>query len=321
MAIAPKTRCAVVGVGYLGRFHAQKYALSAQAELVAVCDNDFNRAKAVALEFNCHAFQDVSDLIGIAEAVSIAAPTKMHHVLTKFALEHGLHVLVEKPITVTLAEAQEITQLAQQKCLILQVGHLERFNPVVSALENTTIKPRFIESHRLAPYKPRGADVNVILDLMIHDVDIVLYLNKSPVRTIQASGASVISKAIDIANARLEFENGCVANITASRVSSKSERMMRVFTDGAYVALDLQHKKMRQYFVSDAQDADGVSLIQSETRLFDSTDALALEIESFLESIRNEKPVAVTGIDGINALRAAIIITELISEAPYSQRI
>jgi predicted dehydrogenase len=321
IASTPKTRCAVLGVGYLGRFHAQKYALSAQAELVAVCDNDFNRAKAVALEFGCRAFEDASDLIGIVDAVSIAAPTKMHHVLTKFALEHGLHVLVEKPITVSLIEAQEITLLAQQKGLILQVGHLERFNPVVSAIAESAIKPRFIESHRLAPYKPRGADVNVVLDLMIHDVDIVLYLNKSPVRTIQASGASVISKAIDIANARLEFENGCVANITASRVSSKSERMMRVFTDGAYVALDLQHKKMRQYSVSDTQEADGVPLIQSETRLFDSTDALALEIESFLDSIRNEKPVAITGIDGINALRAAIIINELIAKKPNADNL
>jgi len=312
MAVSTKTRCAVIGVGYLGRFHAQKYAASDQAELIGVCDANKDRAELVAAELGCRAFTDPLELIGLVDAVSIAAPTQLHFSLARFALDYGMHVLVEKPITVQVAQAEEIDALARSKGLILQVGHLERFNPAVTALMQTPVQPRFIESHRLAPFKTRGADVNVVLDLMIHDVDIVLCLNQSPVKSIAASGACVISGEIDIANARLEFENGCVANITASRVSGKSERMLRVFSDGAYTALDLQERRLRRHRVSSQKDANGMPTIENETLELPAADALALEIDSFLQSIRTGAPVAVTGQDGAEALRAAARITELI---------
>nr|UOZ97002.1 scyllo-inositol 2-dehydrogenase (NAD(+)) [Cupriavidus sp.] len=312
MVTSYKTRCAVIGVGYLGRFHAQKYAASDKADLVGVCDPNKDRAEQIAAEMGCRAFTDPIELVGLVDAVSIAAPTQQHFSLSRFALNHGMHVLVEKPITVRVSEAEEIDALARSKGLVLQVGHLERFNPAVTALMQTPVQPRFIESHRLAPFKTRGADVNVVLDLMIHDVDIVLCLNQSPVNFIAASGACVISGEIDIANARLEFDNGCVANITASRVSGKSERMLRVFSDGVYTALDLQERRLRRHRVSSHKDANGMPTIENDTLELPAADALALEVDAFLLSIQTGSPVAVSGQDGAEALRAAARITELI---------
>jgi predicted dehydrogenase len=314
MPKSQKTKCAVIGVGYLGQFHAEKYAASNQAELVAVCDSSANRAKEVADRLGCEAFTDPNDLIGRVEAVSIAAPTQLHYLLSRFALQNDMHVLVEKPITARIEDAEEIDLLAQQKGLVLQVGHLERFNPAVSALMKSPQNPRFIESHRLAPFKTRGADVNVVLDLMIHDVDIVLHLTDSKVKTIHASGARVISQEIDIANARIEFESGCVANITASRVSGKSERMMRVFSENEYTVLDLQGKTLRRHRVGGEMDENGMQTIESETQTLDGSDALALEIEAFLESIRTGAPVATSGREGVEALRTATQITELLTK-------
>jgi len=314
MPNSQKTKCAVIGVGYLGQFHAEKYAASKQAELVAVCDSSAERAKEIADRLGCEAFTDPADLIGRVEAVSIAAPTQLHFSLSRFALQNGLHVLVEKPITARIEDAEEIDLLAQQRGLVLQVGHLERFNPTVSALMKSPPTPRFIESHRLAPFKTRGADVNVVLDLMIHDVDIVLHLTDSKVRTIHASGARVISQEIDIANARIEFESGCVANITASRVSGKSERMMRVFSENEYTVLDLQGKTLRRHRVGDGIDQNGMPIIESETLTLDGSDALALEIEAFLNSIRTGAPVATSGREGVEALRTATQITELLTK-------
>ncbi|MFM1827662.1 MAG: hypothetical protein RLY67_1043 [Pseudomonadota bacterium] len=314
MPKSQKTKCAVIGVGYLGQFHAEKYAASNQAELVAVCDSSANRAKEVADRLGCEAFTDPNDLIGRVEAVSIAAPTQLHYLLSRFALQNDMHVLVEKPITARIEDAEEIDLLAQQKGLVLQVGHLERFNPAVSALMKSPQNPRFIESHRLAPFKTRGADVNVVLDLMIHDVDIVLHLTDSKVKTIHASGARVISQEIDIANARIEFESGCVANITASRVSGKSERMMRVFSENEYTVLDLQGKTLRRHRVGGEMDDNGMQTIESETQTLDGSDALALEIEAFLESIRTGAPVATSGREGVEALRTATQITELLTK-------
>ncbi len=248
-----KIKTAVIGVGYLGKFHAQKYAQLELSELVAVCDASLEIAQAIAGEHDIPAFTDYHDLIGKVEAVSIVVPTQKHYEVAKVFLENKIHVLLEKPITSTVAEAEELVKIAEQNKCVFQIGHLERFNPAVLALENELKQPLFIESNRIAPFNPRGADVNVVLDLMIHDIDIILDFANSPVKHIDANGVAVISKEIDIANARITFENGCVANVTASRVSMKSERIMRIFQHDAYISIDFQNKKLTVHKKGDGE--------------------------------------------------------------------
>lgn len=300
-----RIRCAVIGVGYLGRFHAQKYAASPLAELVAVVDPDQAAADRVAAENGCEALSHHRELLGRVDAVSIAVPTTLHFELSSDFLRHGSHVLVEKPITSTLEEAETLVRLAREHGRLLQVGHLERFNPALMELTGQHIEPLFIESHRLAPFKPRATDVNVVLDLMIHDIDIILELVDSPLRSVQASGAQVLSRELDIVNARLEFMNGCVANVTSSRVSQKTERKMRIFQKNAYFSVDFQHRSLNMHVLDPHLDASGLPLIRSETREFAAGDALQLEIEAFLLAIRGEGPVVVSGEDGLRALRTA----------------
>lgn len=310
--MAAITRCAVIGVGYLGRFHAQKYAALANAELVGVADADPARAAQVAAEVGCKPFTAFEDLLGRVDAVSIAVPTLQHHQVAKAFLSRGIHVLMEKPITATLEEARELNAIAKANGALLQVGHLERFSPGLMAAAKRCTQPLFIESTRLAPFKLRGSDVNVVLDLMIHDVDIILDLVRSPVKSIAASGARVLSKDIDIANARLEFANGCVANVTSSRVSRKTERKMRIFQSGAYLSIDFQTRGLSVYRLGDAEQMPGVPEIVGEETLFDESDPLKAEIVAFLDSIQNGTPVVVTGEDGERALEAAFRITELV---------
>jgi predicted dehydrogenase len=235
-------KAAVIGVGYLGRFHAQKYAQAGQCDLVGVADARQQARDAVAAEVGTRAFADHRQLLGKVDAVSVVTPTPAHFAIAREFLDSGAHVLVEKPITETPAEARELIELAARRGRILQVGHLERFNAAILAAEPYLRSPRFVECHRLAPYRERGTDVNVVLDLMIHDIDIVQTIVGAPVRTIEAVGTPVFSDSIDIANARLTFANGCVVNATASRVSLKTERKMRIFEDDAYLSLDLQQK-------------------------------------------------------------------------------
>src|SRR5829696_6191308 len=237
-----KIRAAVVGVGYLGRFHAQKYARADGCELVAVVDAREEVREAVALEVGTRPVADYRDLLGKVEAVSVATTTPAHFVIARDFLEAGAHVLVEKPITETPEEARQLIELARQGQRVLQVGHLERFNAAILAAEPYLKTPRFIECHRLAPYRERGTDVNVVLDLMIHDIDIVQTIVAAPIESIEAIGTPVFSDEIDIVNARIRFANGCVANATASRVSLKTERKLRVFEDDAYLSIDLQQK-------------------------------------------------------------------------------
>jgi len=225
-----RLRTAVVGVGYLGNFHARKYAALTDVELTGVVDSDAARASEVAAACACTAFTDYRELIGQVDAVSVVVPTQYHHQVALDFLNAGVHVLIEKPITVTIEQADELIAVAEDKKLVLQVGHLERFNPVLMAAEEVLSAPLFVESVRIAPFKPRGTDVNVVLDLMIHDIDIIQYLVKSKVARIDAIGAPVFTAEEDIANARIAFENGCVANVTASRISLKSERKMRIFS-------------------------------------------------------------------------------------------
>jgi len=318
-----KTRCAVIGVGYLGNFHAQKYAGLANAELVAVADPNPEQAAKVAQVCQCEALTDFTALLDPArqiQAVSIAVPTRLHFEVAKVFLQRGIHVLLEKPITATVQEAAELNQIAREKQLIFQIGHLERFNPALLMLADREMDPRFIESHRLAPFKTRGADVNVVLDLMIHDVDIILNLVKSQVKTIDANGASVLSKAIDIANARIEFENGCVANVTSSRVSLKTERKMRIFQKNAYISVDFQTRGLAVHRVGEKEMFPGIPEITSEESFFDESDALKAEIISFLSAVQQGTPVVVSGEDGQRALETAIRITELVSQKSQSLR-
>jgi len=310
-----KIRTAVIGVGYLGKFHAQKYAQLESSELVAVCDASLEIAQTIANEHGIPAFTEYEDLIGKVDAVSIVVPTQKHYEVAKVFLENGVHVLLEKPITSTVEQAKELVDIADEKQCVFQIGHLERFNPAVLALEDKLEQPLFIESNRIAPFNPRGADVNVVLDLMIHDIDIILDFARSPVKHIDANGVSVISKEIDIANARITFENGCVANVTSSRVSMKSERIMRIFQNDAYISIDFQNKKLSMYNKGQGEMYPGIADIESNERTFDQGDALYSEIEAFLNSIDTGSPPIVSGKAGLLALQTAIKINKLLGTA------
>lgn len=310
MRVMRKIRAAVIGVGYLGRFHAQKYAQAADCDLVGVADARLEAREAVAAEVGTRAFADHRQLLGAVDAVSIVTPTPAHFAIAREFLESGAHVLVEKPITETPQEARELIELAARRGRILQVGHLERFNSAILAAEPHLRSPRFVECHRLAPYRERGTDVNVVLDLMIHDIDIVQTIVGAPVRTVEAIGTPVFSDSIDIANARLTFGNGCVVNATASRVSLKTERKMRIFEDDAYLSLDLQQKVLTLIRKRAPGEAPGPLPVSIEEQSLEPGDALKAEIDSFLACIREGRPPVVTGEAGLMALETAMRISE-----------
>ena len=305
-------RAAVIGVGYLGRFHAQNYAALPDVELVGVVDPDPERAAAVAKELGTAAFASHAELAGRVDLVSIASTTESHYRIARDCLAAGLHVLVEKPITVTVAEADELIALAAAGKLMLQVGHLERYNPAWLAVRDRIATPLFIEAHRMAPFKPRGTDVSVVLDLMIHDLDLILPLVQSPVADLRASGVAVLTEGIDIANARIEFANGCVANITASRASTASLRRMRIFQHHEYLAIDFGERKIGLAKKRDAI-VEGEAPIDSESRVEPPGDALLSEIQAFVASVRGEVVPGGTcsGRDGREALAVALEIERL----------
>jgi predicted dehydrogenase len=304
-----KLRCAVIGVGYLGRFHAQKYAALNEAELVAVVDANLDQAQTVAAEVGCPAFANYHDLVGKVDAVSIVTPTKLHYQVAEFCLEHGIHTLIEKPITTTVAEAEALISLAKARNVLIQVGHLERFNSAVLALSDILHEPKFIESHRIAPFTLRGADVNVVLDLMIHDIDLISYLVGAPIASIAANGAPILSHEIDIANARIEFTNGAVANVTASRAGTKKERMMRIFQEDAYLSVNLQDKSCSVYRKGEGEMYPGIPDIKMQTLEFPEGDAIMAEISAFIQAIQTGSPSPVSGEAGKNALAIAEQIT------------
>ncbi len=306
-------RTAVIGVGYLGRFHAQKYAALEQAELVAVVDSNEEGGRKVAEECQTDYLSDYTELFGKVDAVSIVVPTQRHYEVAKACLENGIHVLLEKPMTVTVAESDELIEIANSKQLVLQVGHLERFNSAVLALDGVLDTPQFIESHRLAPFNPRGADVNVVLDLMIHDIDIIQNMVRSPITDIQANGVSVLTEEHDIANVRITFESGCVANVTASRVSMKPQRKMRIFQHDAYISIDFQDKVLSVHRKGDKEMFPGIPEITSTESIFDNSDAILAETEAFIHAIQTQTPPPVTGEDGRQALDTAIRISKLLN--------
>jgi len=313
-----KIRAAVIGVGYLGRFHAQKYAQAEGCELVAVVDARAEARAAVAAELATRALSDYRELLGAVDVVSVVTPTPLHFPIARDCLEHGIHVLVEKPITEDEAQARELIGLAAKARRILQVGHLERFNAAILAAEPYLKAPRFIECHRLAPYRERGTDVNVVLDLMIHDLDIVQTIVDSPIASIDAVGTPVFSTEIDIANARIRFANGCVANATASRVSLKTERKLRIFEDDAYLSLDLQ-QKILTLIRKRSQAEAGALPVSIEEQSLEQGDALKAEIDSFLRCVREGRPPVVPGEAGLRALETATRITAQV-EAALAQR-
>jgi predicted dehydrogenase len=310
-----KVRAAVIGVGYLGRFHAQKYAQLEECELIAVVDGRREPREAVAAEVGTQALADYRNLLGQIDAVSIVTPTAAHYLIAREFLESGAHVLVEKPITETPEQARELIALAARHGRVLQVGHLERFNSAILGAEEHLRAPRFIECHRLAPYKERGTDVSVVLDLMIHDIDIVQTLVGSAIESIDAIGTPVFSEDVDIANARIRFANGCVANATASRVSLKTERKMRVFSDDAYVSMDLQQKIVTVIRKRAGRPAAGQLPVSIEERIFEPGDALKAEILAFLTCIQQGKAPVVSGEAGLAALETAIQITAQVQKS------
>ena len=314
-----KLRCAVIGVGYLGRFHAQKYAQIPQAELIGVYDLNFEQALKVANELDVVAFEHLDDMLLHVDAVSIAASTPAHYELAKNCLNLGIHVLLEKPMTATLMQARSLIDIAKAKNLVLQVGHLERFNPAYQAYQAFHQKPRMIEAHRLATFKKRGIEVDVVLDLMVHDLDIILSWIDSPITHIYAKGISLITDAIDVATVMLNFENGCVAQLNASRVHSSVERQTRVYHHKNYFCLNYQTQELT-HFMPDLSASSGVFLLPEELPT-EPADALYTQIRSFIASIQEGTPVVVTGQAAYRALELALVIQKQIYEPEIERQL
>lgn len=312
--MADKIRTAVVGTGYFGRFHANHYTKNPRADLVAVVDTDEARARAMAEEFGAEPVTDLREIFGRVDAVSVAVPTPAHYEIARAAIEAGLHVLIEKPITDTVASATAITELAEARGVVLQVGHIERFSAAYRTLSEVITDPLYFESYRIAPWKERGIEVDVVLDLMIHDIDIIIGLVGSPVRSVDAVGTPVLGRRIDLANARITFESGCVANVTASRVSYKTERRMRVFARNHYLTCDLGERRISGYRLRGDPMVEGLAAIAAETYEIPQEDSLGNEIDAFLDCIINGTKPLVDGRAGCEALRVAGLINESIEE-------
>lgn len=302
-----KLRVAVIGVGYMGRFHAEKFAASGRAELVAVVDPDSARAEQIAAALGCRHAADYRPLLAQIDAACVAVPTEMHFDVVRDCLEAGVHVLVEKPLSRTLAEADKLLDLARTRGLVLQVGHLQRFNPAFQALAAGGGRPLFIDIERLAPFKARGTDVDVVLDLMIHDLDLVLALARAPVEQVSACGFRVLTGAIDIANARIEFADGCIASVSASRVSQSPVRKLRVFRHDAYASADLQGQKLRHV-------RKGAAGIDESEQTFARADELRVQAEDFLRAVGEHAAPLVSGEQGRQALALALQIGALVEE-------
>ena len=306
----------VMGVGSLGQWHARIYSELDTAELVGVYDVDQQRAVEIAEKYGTKAFSDMDELASLIDATSVVVPTDRHFEIFSKLAAHELHMLVEKPIAVSLQEAEKMVALAQEKDLLLQVGHVERFNPVMQFLEDNLSQPRFVEAIRMAPYPPprdnalpRGTEVSVVLDLMIHDLEIILHLVRSPVRDVYAVGIPVLSPTEDIANVRLSFENQCVANVTASRISRDSMRKIRVFQEDMYVSLDY----MNQEGIL-CRKADGS--IEAEEVPINKAEPLAEELASFIHCVRTRRDPVVSGEHGSQALELALEICRTIRNNP-----
>ncbi len=331
--MSERIKVGVIGVGHLGQHHARNYAEMAGAALVGVFDTHREAAQRVATKHRVMMFESIEALAECCDAVSVVTPTRTHYEIAKSLLERGRHVLVEKPMTDNPVQAEELVRLAQARRLVLQVGHVERFNPVLKYLESVAAEPRFIEAHRLSPHPGRSTDIGVVLDLMIHDLDIILHLVKSPLASVDAVGVPVLSATEDIANARLRFANGCVANLTCSRVSAERFRKVRVFTTTSYVSLDFMRQEGLIYRVARAGEdvresgllakllatagasATIVSQFAGKTIVrepvpVEKDEPLKLELASFVKAVRDHAAPVVTGEQAKRALDVALAITE-----------
>jgi predicted dehydrogenase len=324
-----KIRTAVIGTGHLGRLHTKLLKEVENCEFVGIYDKETGKAEEVGKEFGITAFESLDDLLSKVDAVSIVATTSAHYALCKTALEKGINVFVEKPITTQIWEGEEIVKLAEANKLKLQVGHIERFNPALLSVEKYNLNPMFVQSDRLSQFNPRGTDVAVVLDLMIHDIDIILSLVKSEVKNVSASGIAVVSANIDIANTRIEFENGAVANVTASRISQKRMRKMRMFQREGYISVDFMAGSAEIYrlvepgqkFADDSISIGEMGIGENKkTFIYEQPhvkeiNALQHELQLFINAVeKDEKPV-VSGEDGLKALRVADIILKKIEES------
>lgn len=313
----------VIGAGYLGKFHIENWKSIADAKLVGFYDPDRANAIAVSDKYDLYCFESGEDLIEKCDVVDIAAPTDHHAFWCEKAIKKGKHVFVEKPLTASMEEARHIVELTRESGIRLQVGHVERFNPALLAVQDLDLHPMFIEVHRLAQFNPRGTEVSVILDLMIHDIDIILSIVKSGVKNISASGVAVLTDTPDIANVRIEFDNGCVANLTSSRISMKKMRKIRLFQKDAYIGIDFLEKKAEviklkgtedeKSFSFDIDTPAGKKTIAISTPPIPQVNAIQKELESFIASIRNQTRPIVSEMDGLLAMEVAHQILEKIA--------
>lgn len=306
-------RVGVIGAGYLGRFHAEKYAALESTELVGIVDVDLERAEVLADKLGTKPFTSCAEFFGEVDAVSVVTPTETHFAITREFLSRGIDVLLEKPMTNTVAEADELVAIADKQGAILQIGHLERFNAAVVALEGKNVAPLFIESDRLSPFPNRGSDVDVILDLMIHDIDIILNLVDAEVESVEAVGVPVVTDKADIANARLQFDNGCVANVTASRVSNVAVRKTRLFQPDEYVSIDYAAQKIAIF--RREKGAEGIPRVVEEDITIERQDALMEEIRAFITCVEKREQPLVSGREGKRALLVAQQIQEAIRKS------
>lgn len=329
-----KLKVGVIGVGHLGKLHTKMFLQMNNCELIGIYDSDIQKAEECKKEFDVKVFYNIEDLIKNVDAISIATSTSSHYEVAKLCLENGINIFIEKPITATLAEAEEIVSLSNKNNLKLQVGHIERFNPALLAIEKYINNPMFIQTDRLSQFNPRGTDVAVVLDLMIHDIDIILNLIKSEVKQIYASGVPVVSDSIDIANARIEFLNGAVANVTASRISQKKMRKMRIFQKDNYITLDFITGVSEVYRLVNANEdltiphisfaEIGVGerkkrIIYEQPEIIE-INALLYELQLFVNAVLNNTKPIVSGEDGLRALKVADEIINKINESIKSQK-
>ena len=306
-----KVKIAVIGVGYLGEFHAQKYKANKNADLIGIVDTNKQRSEEISNRIGVKSYNDYKSIIDQVDAVSIVVPTNLHYKIAKFFIENKKHVLIEKPFASNTAEARKLKKISEKNKTILQIGHLERFNKAFVELKDKVKNPLFIECNRISPFKIRGTEVDVIMDLMIHDLDIIMSINKSKIKNIQASGISVLTSKTDIANARIVFEDNCVCNLSSSRISDKIERKMRVFQKNSYFSLDYQNSSLGTY--KKIKNKNAVS-IEKKEKSFPQNDSLKDEIDSFVKCIKNNKKAVVDASDGLNALTYALKISNLIKK-------
>ncbi|MEE9167795.1 MAG: Gfo/Idh/MocA family oxidoreductase [Candidatus Neomarinimicrobiota bacterium] len=322
-----RTRVGVVGVGHLGKQHLHHLLQIPHAECVGFHDIDSERSRLMAATSGAHPFSSLKELIDASEAVLVVVPTGDHFPVAEACIEGGRHVFLEKPMCETVSEADRLLALAKRKSVLIQVGHIERLNPALLALDEIPVQPKYIESHRLASYSVRGTDVPVVLDLMIHDLDVIMSLVKSPVKSVHASGVSIMTKSVDVANARLRFENGCVANITSSRIAKTSVRKLRIFQQEMYVTIDFLLGLTEVYRILDGQDKDPSAVVTApldqdgshrqivyEKPEVRNINALRFELENFVESVQGDSRPIVSGEEGREALRIAILVQEQIEQ-------